>query len=136
MYVMSSLPPSKQSVAGGIFGTSTRLCTNLALGISTAIFHAVQSQPGNGDAIKPYLSVFWFGAAVTGTSTLLVPFLKIGTQGGAQTRYSSDTTGSTVTAAAPAAQEVREEKPQEATENRVACKKTILQKTQSNVANE
>lgn len=81
MYVMSSLPSTEQSLAGGIFNTITKLCANLSLGITTAIYNSVRTQQ-NIDPIKPYLATYWFSAAAAGSSILLVPFLKLGTQGG------------------------------------------------------
>ncbi|KAL2006343.1 hypothetical protein VTN00DRAFT_9997 [Thermoascus crustaceus] len=87
MYVMSSLPPSDQSVAGGIFNTFSRLCTNIGLGISTAVYNAVRGQVDDASSTKPYLSLFWFGAAASGLSIFLIPFLKLGTQGGSHPRH-------------------------------------------------
>ncbi|KAI9788944.1 MAG: hypothetical protein M1835_002005 [Candelina submexicana] len=91
MYVMSSLPPHQQSIAGGIFNTVTRLCVTIGLGISTAVFNAIAqstttSSPagassGAEDALKPYTAVYWFAVASAGSSLLLVPWLRIGTQG-------------------------------------------------------
>ncbi|KAJ5195225.1 uncharacterized protein N7498_008663 [Penicillium cinerascens] len=83
MYVMSSLPPSQQSIAGGIFNTVSKLCNNLGLGIATSVHSAVMNQMTESTpAIKPYLAVYWFSAAGAGLSLVLVPFLTIGTQGG------------------------------------------------------
>jgi hypothetical protein len=42
MYVMSSLSKEQQSVAGGFFQMTTRLCSTVGLGITTAIFDSVQ----------------------------------------------------------------------------------------------
>lgn len=89
MYVMSSLPPSQQSLAGGIFNTVTKLCTNIGLGITTAVYNAVaDSLPGDGTgpftpSIKPYHSTYWVSAGFAGLSLFLVLFLTIGTQGDA-----------------------------------------------------
>jgi hypothetical protein len=82
MYVMSTLPPSQQSIAGGIFNTVNKLCSNLGLGIATSVqssvaLHMTPSTP----AIRPYLSVYWFAAAASGVSLVLIPFLTIGKQG-------------------------------------------------------
>jgi hypothetical protein len=83
MYVMSSLPPSQQSIAGGIFNTVSKLCNNLGLGIATSVNSAVAHQmTASTPAIRPYLSAFWFSAAAAGVSLFMVPFLTIGTQGG------------------------------------------------------
>lgn len=81
MYVMSSLPPSQQSIAGGIFNTVSKLCNNLGLGIATSVHSAVANQASTS-AIRPYLAVYWFSAAAAGLSLVLVPFLTLETQGG------------------------------------------------------
>jgi len=83
MYVMSSLPPSQQSIAGGIFNTVSKLCNNLGLGIATSVNSAVAHQmTPSTPAIRPYLATYWFAAAAAGISLFMVPFLTIGTQGG------------------------------------------------------
>ena len=83
MYVMSSLPPNQQSIAGGIFNTVSKLCNNLGLGIATSVNSSVASQmTASTPAIRPYLAVFWFAAACAGLSVFMVPFLTLGTQGG------------------------------------------------------
>ncbi|KAJ5387401.1 hypothetical protein N7509_009942 [Penicillium cosmopolitanum] len=83
MYVMSSLPPSQQSIAGGIFNTVSKLCNNLGLGIATSVNSAVAHQmTASTPAIRPYLATYWFAAAGAGISLFMVPFLTIGTQGG------------------------------------------------------
>lgn len=86
MYVMSSMPPRQQSVAGGIFQTAAKLCMTLGLGVGTAVFDSVQRKPSLAaywdDETQPYSAVFWFSVASAGVSVCLVPFLKIGTQGG------------------------------------------------------
>jgi hypothetical protein len=86
MYVLSSMPTNKQSIAGSLFQTLTRLCTAVAYGIATAIFDAVQRNPATSgyygnNAVEPFAAVFWFAAAVSVPGLLLVPFLRIGTQG-------------------------------------------------------
>ncbi|KAJ5504494.1 Major facilitator superfamily domain general substrate transporter [Penicillium fimorum] len=82
MYVMSTLPPSQQSIAGGIFNTVNKLCSNLGLGIATSVQSAVVLRmTASTPAIRPYLSVYWFAAAASGVSLISVPFLTIGKQG-------------------------------------------------------
>ena len=82
MYVMSTLPPSEQSIAGGIFNTVNKLCSNLGLGIATSVQSSVALRmTASSPAIQPYLSVYWFAAAASGVSLVLVPFLTIGKQG-------------------------------------------------------
>jgi hypothetical protein len=82
MYVMSSLPPNQQSLAGGIFNTVTKLCSAIGLGISASIYNAESTgKAALQTTIKPYQSLFWFCVAVSGVSLCFVPFLTIGTQG-------------------------------------------------------
>jgi hypothetical protein len=84
MYVMSSLPPSQQSIAGGIFNTVNKLCNNLGLGIATSIESSIANRmTASTPAVQPYLSVYWFAAAAAGLSLVMIPFLKLGTQGNA-----------------------------------------------------
>lgn len=89
MYVMSSLPKTHQSIAGGIFQTMSRLGGAVGFGLTTAVFNAVSGAgvPSSGyyanDRIAPYAGAFWlaFGANVVGL--MLCPWLRIGVQGGA-----------------------------------------------------
>jgi hypothetical protein len=82
MYVMSSLPPHQQSLAGGIFNTVTKICSAVGLGISASIYNAESSGTAAlQTTIKPYQSVFWFCVASAGLGLCFVPFLTIGTQG-------------------------------------------------------
>ena len=86
MYVMSSMPPAQQSIAGGILQTVTRLCMTIGFGITTAIFNAVQQNPEMASywdkETQPYTATFWFAVAVSVISVGLVPFLTLTTQGG------------------------------------------------------
>ncbi|PVI03870.1 hypothetical protein DM02DRAFT_669438 [Periconia macrospinosa] len=86
MYVLSSMPANKQSIAGSLIQTLTRLCSAIGYGIGTAIFDSVQRNPSSSgyyanDAIEPYAAVFWLSTGVAFVGVLLVPFLRIGTQG-------------------------------------------------------
>jgi hypothetical protein len=82
MYVMSSLPPGQQSLAGGIFNTVTKVCSAVGLGISASIYNAESTgKAALQTTIRPYNMVFWFCVASAGTGLLFVPFLTIGTQG-------------------------------------------------------
>jgi hypothetical protein len=82
MYVMSSLPPAQQSLAGGIFNTVTKICSAVGLGISASIYNAESTGTAAlQTTIRPYNMVFWFCVASAGTGLLFVPFLTIGTQG-------------------------------------------------------
>jgi hypothetical protein len=111
MYVMSSLPPSQQSIAGGIFNTVNKLCNTLGLGIATSVESSIVNRmTASTPAIQPYLSVYWFAAAAAGLALLMVPFLKLGTQGNAvpesdqndQLVSSEEKSGETIAAADPA----------------------------------
>lgn len=86
MYVMSSMPPHQQSVAGGIFQTVTKLCGTIGLGVTTAIFDAAQKRPMLSSYwdrdVQPYTSVYWCCFALAAFSILLVPFFNVDTQGG------------------------------------------------------
>ncbi|CAG7955234.1 unnamed protein product [Penicillium salamii] len=91
MYVMSSLPPSQQSIAGGIFNTVNKLCNNLGLGIATSVSSSISNRmTSTSPAIDPYLAVYWFAAAAAGISLFMVPFLKLGTQGNAEPQSDRD----------------------------------------------
>lgn len=80
------MPSHKQSMAGSLFQTISRLCNAVAFGIATAVFDGVQRHPSTsgyyaGNAVEPYAAVFWFAAAAAFPAILMVPFLRIGTQG-------------------------------------------------------
>lgn len=82
MYVMSSLPSTQQSVAGGVFNTLGKMCVTIGLGIGGSVYASTSE---GGDALqhihRPYSLVFWFATAAAGASMLFVPFLSIGKQG-------------------------------------------------------
>ncbi|KAI7657327.1 putative transporter, partial [Hortaea werneckii] len=86
MYVMSSMPPSQQSIAGGIFQTVAKLSMTIGFGIATAVFSSVEKNPsldGFWDPVtQPYTAVMWLAAACSLLSVCLVPLLTLGTQGG------------------------------------------------------
>ncbi|KAM0713666.1 hypothetical protein Q7P37_010628 [Cladosporium fusiforme] len=90
MYVMSSLPPAQQSIAGGILQTATRLCMAIGFGICTALFNAVQKSPSMAsywDAeTQPFTATFWFAMAASVAAIGLVPLLTLTTQGGKDAR--------------------------------------------------
>jgi hypothetical protein len=86
MYVLSSMPANRQSIAGSLFQTLSRLCTAVGYGIATAIFNAVQRNPSTSgyyanNPIEPFAACFWFSAGAAAIGILFVPWLRIGTQG-------------------------------------------------------
>lgn len=82
MYVMSSLPPHQQSLAGGIFNTVIKICSAIGLGISASVYNAEsEGSAALQTVLRPYKMVFWLCVACAGLGCLFVPFLTIGTQG-------------------------------------------------------
>ena len=83
LYVMSSLPPDKQSVAGGMFQTTTRLAGTIGLGVSTTVF----ASAGGSTAVStnvpwtPYRATFWVSLVGAVVGLGLTFFLTIGKQG-------------------------------------------------------
>lgn len=83
LYVMSSLPPEQQSVAGGMFQTTTRIISAIGLGISTTVF----SSAGGSTEIaadvswRPYQATFWVSLVGAVIGLGFTPFLTIGKQG-------------------------------------------------------
>ena len=61
-------------------------CISSLASQATAVFQQVKSNPATSgyygnDPAEPYAAVFWYSAACTGISLLLVPFLTLKTQG-------------------------------------------------------
>ncbi|KAF3007055.1 hypothetical protein E8E14_003030 [Neopestalotiopsis sp. 37M] len=84
MYVMSSLPPHQQSLAGGIFNVVIRLSSTAVMGITTAVFSSVELTPaGMADPMLKYTRTFQACVALAGASVLFAPFIRLGTQGNA-----------------------------------------------------
>lgn len=83
LYVMSSLPPHQQSVAGGMFQTTTRLASTIGLGVSTTVFASVGGSTAAADNIswRPYQATFWVSLVGAVVGLCLTPFLTIGRQG-------------------------------------------------------
>tara|TARA_R110002003_G_scaffold214_40_gene16341 strand:+ start:18812 stop:19183 length:372 start_codon:yes stop_codon:yes gene_type:complete len=80
------MPTNKQSIAGSLFQTLTRLCTAVSYGIATAVFDAVENKPATSgyyanNPVEPFAAVFWFSAGCSFLGILFVPLLRIGTQG-------------------------------------------------------
>lgn len=87
MYVMTSLPPDQQGIAGGILQTVTRLFTTVGYGVVTAVFDSVAKRPNfigyfaSSPSSQPYSGVFFVSTACTALSIGLAVFISIGTQG-------------------------------------------------------
>ena len=84
MYILTKLPQEQQGIAGGIFQMVTRVGVTVVLGLTTAIFNAVDvPRTGfyGGDVSVKYAATYWFGTAVCVASVALIPLLKVGTQG-------------------------------------------------------
>lgn len=77
---------NKQSIAGSLLQTLTRLCTTVGYGVATAIFDSVAEKPSSSgyyahNAAEPYAATFWFSVGSAFVALLFVPFLRITTQG-------------------------------------------------------
>ncbi|OAQ61202.1 aminotriazole resistance protein [Pochonia chlamydosporia 170] len=88
MYVVSALPNAQQSIASSVFQTTIKLAVTIGLGAFAAIFASVSEKPATtgyyvNDPFEPYAALFWFATALSFISLLLVPFLRIKTQGNA-----------------------------------------------------
>jgi MFS family permease len=81
MYVVSSMGRKRQSMAGGIMQTMTKLSVVVGIGIGTALFTAEVKKAGGEDKLRPYAASFWLSTAASGVSVFMVPFLKLRTQG-------------------------------------------------------
>lgn len=61
-----------------------RLGSTVAIGISTAVYSSVGEAQANGsDPVVPYRMAFFVSVGLAGLSCLLLPFMRIGTQGNA-----------------------------------------------------
>lgn len=96
MLVMTTLPKSQQSIAGGIFQTAVRLTATLGFGVCTAVFNSVQKSQSLSNfwdaETQPYAACFWVSAAYSALSVCFVPFLTLGTQGGDDDKENNDET--------------------------------------------
>ncbi|KAL9107524.1 MAG: hypothetical protein Q9227_007626 [Pyrenula ochraceoflavens] len=83
MYVMSALPRENQSVAGGLFNTLTRLSTSVGLGVTTAVYGAMNGGDAGGvsERLGPYRGTFWVAVGCAGLGVVFVPFVRVGRQG-------------------------------------------------------
>ena len=88
MYVMTSLPPDQQGIAGGILQTITKLFTTIGFGVITAVFDSVQKNPSLGGYYRdyplsqPYSAGFFYCMASAALIIVLTAFQTIVTQGG------------------------------------------------------
>lgn len=83
------MPSNRQSIAGSLFQTLSRLCSAVGFGVATAIFNAVSRKPASSgyyanNAFEPFAACFWFSAGMAAVGLCFVPWLRIGTQGGSE----------------------------------------------------
>lgn len=82
MYVMQSLPAHQQGLASGVMNTLIRLSSTVAMGIATAVFSSIEVSPqGMEQLMLKYTRTFQVSVALAAASVLVVPFIRIGTQG-------------------------------------------------------
>lgn len=83
MYVMQSLPPDAQGLASGIMNTLVRLASTLSMGLATAVYATYEGRPGDAaDPMLKFTRTFQVSVALAALGVLVVPFIRIGTQGG------------------------------------------------------
>lgn len=90
MYVMQSLPPDAQGLASGIMNTLVRLASTLSMGLATAVYATYEGR-ADEDAADPMLKftrTFQVSVALAALGVLVVPFIRIGTQGGDEQQQS------------------------------------------------
>ncbi|KAI9709127.1 MAG: hypothetical protein M1820_003573 [Bogoriella megaspora] len=129
MYVLSSMPPHQQSIAGGLLQTVTKLCMTLGYGIATALYNGESNSiPDTGyyahDPAWPYATVMWYSTAFCAASVLLVPWLKIKTQG-----HWAETEGEQLGLAAPERAAVEAVSAEETAKDVVSEKPVIEKET-------
>ena len=83
---MSTLDRSRQSIAGGMFNTATRLAATIGLGIQTGVFDSRGGQSTGAGALdyRAYQATFWVSAGGAGLALVLWPFITIKVQGAKQ----------------------------------------------------
>lgn len=82
MYVMQSLPAHQQGLASGVMNTLVRLSSTVSMGIASAVFTSVEVSPqGQEQPMLKFTRTFQVSVALAAASVLVVPFIKIGTQG-------------------------------------------------------
>lgn len=86
MYVMQTLPREAQGLASGIMNTLIRLASTLSMGIATAVYATYEVRPTDTtDPMLKFTRTFQVSLALAALSVLIVPFIRIGTQGHAET---------------------------------------------------
>ncbi|ROV94357.1 hypothetical protein VPNG_09387 [Cytospora leucostoma] len=82
MYVMQSLPAQQQGLASGVMNTLVRLSSTVAMGIATAVYASIETSPkGLEQPMLKFTRTFQVSMAMAAASVLIVPFIRIGTQG-------------------------------------------------------
>lgn len=94
MYIVSTMAPEHQSIAGAIMQTLAKLSQSIGLGAATAIFNSVQDNPRMApywDMLsQPYAACMFFAVGGTGLSLFLTLFITLGTQGGSNNEKTQD----------------------------------------------
>jgi hypothetical protein len=74
------LTPSKS--AGGIFNMLIRLGSTVGIGVSTAVFSSLEETPAaQSQPMLPYKRAFDVSIGLAAMGCLIVPFVRLGTQG-------------------------------------------------------
>lgn len=82
MYVMQALPREAQGLASGIMNTLIRLASTLSMGIATAVYATYEARPSEEtDPMLKFTRTFQVSVAMAALSVIIVPFIRIGTQG-------------------------------------------------------
>ena len=93
MYIITSLPKEQQGVAGSIFQTIARIGMTVGFALTTAIHDAVDVPITGwykGDVSVKWAACYWFGAGTSFLTLVMVPFLRVGTQGNGRPNDAGD----------------------------------------------
>ncbi|TFK56095.1 MFS general substrate transporter [Heliocybe sulcata] len=92
LYTLTSMDERSQGLAGGLFGTTTRLATSVGLAVSSVLSTAVSvgrspdaaSRPAPGELLRGYHAVGWLalGMAAVGLALNIIFLRRLGVLGG------------------------------------------------------
>ncbi|CAJ2502632.1 Uu.00g100260.m01.CDS01 [Anthostomella pinea] len=82
LYILSSLPLKHHSIGASLLQITSRLAVPLGMAITTAVWSSYDGKGDRGQPELAYTNVFITTTAFSGLALLLVPFLRIGKQGG------------------------------------------------------